>query len=86
MVVHSFMAVYKIELKAQGRPNLADGISLYVSDDRKVATWSLAGCEYVHGKQLVLYELNSCIRFTRKLCVNFHAVNPFWIKLCYYSV
>ena len=26
------------ELKAQGRPNLADGISLYVSDDRKVAT------------------------------------------------
>ena len=52
MVVDSFMAVYKIE-KAQGRPNLANGISLYVSDDRKVATWSLAGCEYVHGKQLV---------------------------------
>jgi hypothetical protein len=47
------MVVYKIELKAQGRPNLANGISLYVSDDRKVATWSLAGCEYVHGKQLV---------------------------------
>ena len=37
MEVDSFMAVYKIELKAQGRPNLADGISLYVSDDRKVA-------------------------------------------------
>ena len=53
MEVDSFMAVYKIELKAQGRPNLADGISLYVSDDREVATWSLAGCEYVHGKQLV---------------------------------
>jgi hypothetical protein len=31
MVADSFMAVYKIE-KAQGRPNLADGISLYVSD------------------------------------------------------
>ena len=28
MEVDSFMAVYKIELKAQGRPNLADGISL----------------------------------------------------------
>jgi hypothetical protein len=27
------MAVYKIELKAQGRPNLANGISLYVTDD-----------------------------------------------------
>jgi len=38
-------------LKAQGRPNLATGISLYVSDDRKVATWSLLGWEYVHGKQ-----------------------------------
>jgi hypothetical protein len=53
MVVVTFTVVYKIELKAQGRPNLANGISLYVSDDRKVATWSLAGCEYVHGKQLV---------------------------------
>ena len=47
------VCVDRIELKAQGRPKLADGISLYVSDDRKVATWSLAGCEYVHGKQLV---------------------------------
>ena len=47
------MAVYKIELKAQGRPNLANGISLYVSDDREVATWSLAGCESVDGKQPV---------------------------------
>ena len=53
MEVVTSMVVYKIELKAQGRPNLANGISLYVSDDRKVATWSLAGCEYVHGKQLV---------------------------------
>ena len=51
------MAVYKIELKAQGRPNLANGISLYVSDDRKVATWSLLCCEYVHGKQQGLYDL-----------------------------
>ena len=34
-IVVSFV---KKNLKAQGRPNLADGISLYVSDDRKVAT------------------------------------------------
>jgi len=33
MVVVTFTVVYKIELKAQGRPNLANGISLYVSDD-----------------------------------------------------
>jgi len=33
MVVVTFTVVYKIELKAQGRPNLADGISLYVTDD-----------------------------------------------------
>jgi hypothetical protein len=33
MVVAFFLVVYKIELKAQGRPNLADGISLYVTDD-----------------------------------------------------
>jgi len=52
MAVVTFTVVYKIELKAQGRPNLANGISLYVSDDRKVATWSLLSCEYVHGKQL----------------------------------
>jgi len=45
-------------LKAQGRTYLADGISLDVSDDRKVATWSLLGCEYVHGKQSGSYELN----------------------------
>ena len=52
-VIFMAASVNRIELKAQGRPNLADGISLYVSDDRKVATWSLASCEYVHGKQLV---------------------------------
>jgi hypothetical protein len=35
MVVVNFMVVYvnRIELKAQGRPNLANGISLYVTDD-----------------------------------------------------
>ena len=51
-------------LKAQGRTYLADGISLDVSDDRKVATWSLLGCEYVHGKQSGSYELNSLLFFT----------------------
>ena len=56
-VIFMAASVNRIELKAQGRPNLANGISLYVSDDRKVATWSLAGCKYVHGKQLVWYEL-----------------------------
>ena len=59
-VIFMAASVNRIELKAQGRPNLANGISLYVSDDRKVATWSLAGCEYVHGKQLVLY----CLLYT----------------------
>jgi len=36
MVVVTFTVVFvkdKIELKAQGRPNLANGISLYVTDD-----------------------------------------------------
>jgi hypothetical protein len=34
-IVVTFMVVCvdKIELKAQGRPNLANGISLYVTDD-----------------------------------------------------
>ena len=67
-VIFMAASVNKIELKAQGRPNFADGISLYVSDDRKVATWSLAGCEYVHGKQLVWYELKSPIPKEGKYC------------------
>jgi len=33
MVVVTFTVVYKIELKAQGRTNLANGISLDVTDD-----------------------------------------------------
>ena len=35
MVVVTFTDVFvnRIELKAQGRPNLANGISLYVTDD-----------------------------------------------------
>jgi len=52
MVVDHYLVVSVDKImKAQGRTYLANGISLDVSDDRKVATWSLLCCEYVHGKQ-----------------------------------